>query len=81
MVQVRIGGTLKSYAGGRTEFEIEAGDVRQLLASLGESCPKLKPLLDQGVAVAIDGEIYRGSWFAPLKPGSEVFILPRLAGG
>ena len=81
MVQVRLGGTLKTYSGGRTEFDIDAQDVRQMLAGLGEACPKLKPLLEQGVAVAIDGQIYRGSWFAPLKPESEVFILPKMAGG
>jgi molybdopterin synthase sulfur carrier subunit len=38
-------------------------------------------LLDQGVAVAVDGAIYRGSLLQPLPPQAEVFILPRLAGG
>ncbi|WP_119461904.1 MoaD/ThiS family protein [Rhodospirillaceae bacterium SYSU D60014] len=81
MVQVRLSGTFKSYAGGRDAFEIEAANVRQLLDGLGEACPKLRPILDKGVAVAIDGEIYRDSWFQSLRPDSEVFILPRLAGG
>lgn len=81
MVQVRLNGSLKSYAGGRDAFEIDAANVRQLLDGLGDACPKLKPILDKGVAVAIDGEIYRESWFQPLRPESEVFILPRLAGG
>ena len=81
MVQVRLSGSLKSYAGGRDTFEIEAANVRQLLDGLSDACPKLKLILDKGVAVAIDGEIYRESWFQPLQPESEVFILPRLAGG
>jgi molybdopterin converting factor small subunit len=81
MVTVKLGGTLKSFADGRTEFEVEATNVRQMLNGLGEACPKLKPLLDKGVAVAIDGEIYRDAWFQPVRPESEIFILPRLAGG
>jgi sulfur-carrier protein len=81
MVRVQLSGTLKSHAGGRGEIEIEAANVKQLLDALGTACPKLKPLLEKGVAVAIDGEIYRDSWFQPIRPDSEVFILPRLAGG
>lgn len=81
MTAVRLSGTLKAYAGGRETFEVAGGTVKELLAELGAQCPKLKPLLDQGVAVAIDGQIYRDAWFQPVKPDSEVYILPRLAGG
>lgn len=81
MVTVRLGGSLKTYAGGRTEFEVEAGNIRQLLTGLGEQCPKLAPMLESGVAVAINGEIYRNAWFQPVPPDAEVFILPRIAGG
>ena len=81
MVQVRIGGPLKSMAGGRTEFDLDAANVRELLTGLAEACPRLKPVLDQGVTVAIDGELYRNAWFQPVKPDSEVYILPRMAGG
>jgi hypothetical protein len=81
MVQVQLGGTLQSYSGGRSSFEIEAANIGQILAGLGEACPRLKPLLEKGVAVAVDGEIYRGSLLHPVRPDAEVFILPRLAGG
>ncbi len=81
MVKVMLGGTLKSAAGGQSEFDLEAGDIKQLLERLGEACPALKPRLDQGVAVAIDGRIYRDAWFEPVPPDSEVFILPRMSGG
>lgn len=80
-VHVKVGGTLKAYAGGREGFDLEAANVREMLAALGEACPRLKPVLDRGVAVAIDGEIYREAWFQPLQAGSEIFILPKLAGG
>ena len=45
MVQVRLGGTLQSYSGGRSTFEIEGANIGQILAGLGEACPRLKPLL------------------------------------
>jgi sulfur-carrier protein len=81
MVQVMLTGPLKMAAGGRAEIEVEAATIDQLLSRLGQEHPKLKPLLERGVAVAIDGQIYRDDWFRPIPPGSEVFILPRMAGG
>ena len=81
MVQVRLSGPLKAAAGGQTTFEVEAANIHQLLSRLGQDHPKLKPLIDRGVAVSIDGQIYRDDWFRAIPPGSEVFILPRMAGG
>ena len=81
MVQVRLGGSLQSYSGGRSSFEVEGANIGEILAGLGHACPRLKPLLEQGVAVAVDGEIYRGSLLQPVRPDAEVFILPKLAGG
>jgi molybdopterin synthase sulfur carrier subunit len=81
MVQVTLTGPLKMAAGGRAEIEVEAATIDQLLTRLGQEHPKLKPMLERGVAVAIDGQIYRDDWFRPIPPGSEVFILPRMAGG
>jgi sulfur-carrier protein len=81
LVRVKLGGPLMSQAGGRTEFEAEAATIRELLARLGELYPQLKPVLDRGVAVAVDGTIYRGAFLAPIKEGSEVYLLPALSGG
>jgi len=81
MVKVVLWGSLKSATGGRTEVEVEAANVQQLLTCLGEQFPGLKPQLDLGVSVSIDGQIYRDAWFQPIKPSSEVYLLPRMAGG
>ncbi len=81
MAHVVLPGTLKSAAGGRSEFDLDADDIRELLTRLGELCPELKPRLEKGVAVSIDGRIYRNAWFEPVPPDSEVFILPRMSGG
>jgi molybdopterin converting factor small subunit len=81
MTEVRLGGALRAYTDGQEVFEVGGSNIRELLADLGERYPKLKPLLDKGVAVVVDGELYRDAWFQPVKPDSEVYILPRVAGG
>ena len=81
MVDVVLWGSLKSAAGGKTKIEVEAANIRQLLTRLGEAYPALKPQLERGVSVSIDGRMYRDVWFQAIPPGGEVYILPRLAGG
>jgi molybdopterin converting factor small subunit len=70
-----------SQAGGATEFEVEATTIRELLARLSERYPQLQPVLDRGVTVAVNGTIYRGAFLAPIPDGSEVYLLPAMAGG
>ncbi|MCZ7676386.1 MAG: MoaD/ThiS family protein [Roseovarius sp.] len=81
MVKVRVWGSLQSATDGRAEVEIEAGTLRELLDGLAEKYPALRPQLDRGVSVAIDGKVYNDSWFTPISPESEVVLLARLRGG
>ena len=81
MVKVVVWGSLRPHTGGKTELEIEAGNVRELLDRLGETYPGLKPQLMRGVSVAIDGVIFRDGWHERLRKESEVFLLPRMTGG
>jgi sulfur-carrier protein len=78
---VRLSGSLKTQAGGRERVEVEGRNIREILDSLAERCPELQPLIARGVAVAINGEIYRDAWFQPISSDSEVYILPKMAGG
>ncbi|WEZ85761.1 hypothetical protein P6U16_22240 (plasmid) [Rhizobium sp. 32-5/1] len=48
---------------------------------MSERFPGLEPLMDRGIAVAIDGTIYRDTWSKKLPTGAEIYLLPRLAGG
>ena len=68
-VCVRLGSTLSAAAGGRTEFEVEAKNVMQLLRALGKDYPELEPVLERGVAVAIDGQLYRDALLQPIRRG------------
>lgn len=81
MARVVLWGSLKKAAGGKTELDLDVSDVRELLDELGERFPKLGPQLDAGVSVSIDGTMVRDNLFVAIKPDSEVYVLPRMAGG
>lgn len=81
MPKVGIWGSLRDAVEGRAFVEVEAATVRQMLDELATAYPGLKPQIERGISVSIDGKIYRNAWLAPLAPDSEVFLLPRLKGG
>ncbi len=81
MVKVSIWGSLRKATDGEAEVEIEAANLRQLLDGLAERYPAMKPQIDRGVSVSIDGLIYNDSWFKQIEPDSEVVLLPRIVGG
>ena len=81
MAKVVLVGNLKQYTGGETEIELEAGNMRQLLRMLSERYPALGPHLEEGMAVAINGQIYQDAWLEPIPPDGEVHVLPQIAGG
>jgi hypothetical protein len=81
MARVVLTKGLTQFTGGACELEIEASNIRQLLRLLGERYPALAPHLADGVAVAIDGEIYQDALLEPIPPASEVHVIPKIAGG
>ena len=62
-------------------MEIEAATIRELLKKLVERYPEMDQHLDQGIAVSVDGTIYRDDGDIPIPPGVEVVLLPRIQGG
>jgi sulfur-carrier protein len=80
-VQVELNGPLRSGAGGAASVDIEAANIRELLERLVERFPDMQAHLDQGIAVAINGEIFRDDWTRSIPPGAEVVLLPRIVGG
>ncbi|THF56466.1 MoaD/ThiS family protein [Ollibium composti] len=81
MVEVTLWGSLGRAAGGTNKLDIEAKDIRELFRKLAEQHPGLQPWIDRGIAVSIDGTIYRDTWSKQLPQDAEIFLLPRLAGG
>lgn len=81
MAHVTLIGNLKQFTGGETEMEVDAANIRQLYAKLGEMYPDLAPHLNDSLAVAIDGEIFQETLIAKIKPDSSVQLLPAIPGG
>jgi len=81
VARVVLVGNLARLTGGIAEFRLPATSVKQLFQQLAELHPEIERHLSEGVAVAIDGQIYQDDLFQPIAPDSEVFLLPQIAGG
>lgn len=80
-MEVSLSGSIRDAVDGLTSVNVEAKTIRELLTRLIDRYPKLENHLEEGIAVAIDGTIYRDSWETSIPEGSEVFLLPRIVGG
>ena len=81
MARIVLVGNLTQLTDGVAELELPATSVKQLFEQLAERHPAIRPHLADGIAVAIDGQIYQDALFQPIAPDSEVFLLPQIAGG
>ncbi len=81
MVRVAVWGSLRTATDGAAEVEVEAATFKQVLDALARDYPGLAPQIERGVSLAIDGVIYKESWFTPVRADSEVVLLPLMAGG
>jgi sulfur-carrier protein len=81
MARVVLVGNLVQIKGGVAEFDLPATSVKQLFQQLTDLHPALGRHLEEGVAVAIDGQIYQDVLLEPIGADSEVLVLPQIAGG
>ena len=81
MTEVKVWGALRPAIGGAASIDLEAATIRELLRKLEERYPATEPFIKAGIAVSIDGVIYRDSWGQRLPPDAEVYLLPRIEGG
>jgi len=75
------GASCAAFTGGRTELDVSARTFRQLVRELDERFPGLGRQVEEGMAIAIDGVIYQDAYGAELKEGSEIYLIPKIAGG
>ncbi|MBT4160630.1 MAG: MoaD/ThiS family protein [Gammaproteobacteria bacterium] len=80
-MQISLTGPLRSAAGDAASLEIEAKTIRELLKKLVAQYPLMDEYLEQGIAVSVDGTMYRDDWDVSIPPGVEVVLLPRIQGG
>ena len=81
MAHVVLMGNLRQYTGGVSALDVDAQTVRQLFRKLTERFPELGAHLEEGLAVAIDGQIYQDALLEPIGANAEVHLLPQIAGG
>ncbi|WP_413870732.1 MoaD/ThiS family protein [Albidovulum sp.] len=81
MAKVRLWGSLRQAADGRTEVEVEARTFKELLDRLAATYPGLEPQIRRGVSLSLDGVIYREAWFTEIRPDAEVVLMPYMTGG
>jgi sulfur-carrier protein len=81
MVEVHLWGALRPLAGGALSVSMDAKNIRELFKKLVEDYPGMESHIKRGVAVSIDGKIYRDSWDTALPASAEIYLLPRIPGG
>jgi len=69
------------YTGGAKEFDIEAKTLLDVIRTLDERYPGLGEHLEEETSVAIDGEIHEVGYYHMLRPGSEIYFIPKIEGG
>ena len=81
MPDIHLWGALRPAAAGKAIVAIDAADIRELFRKLEEQYPGMAPHIARGIAVSINGKIFRDSWSEKLPAGAEIYLLPRIQGG
>jgi molybdopterin converting factor small subunit len=75
------GSACRALAGGASELDVAATSFRRLVTELEARFPGLGRQVEEGMAIAIDGEIFQDCYAAPLRPDSEIYLIPKIGGG
>jgi len=82
MATVHLGATLcRTFCGDVREVEVKATTIGQLIHELDARFPGLGRQIDESMAIAIDGEIFQDTLIDPIGEDSEVYLIPKIAGG
>jgi len=81
MPEVELFGGLRDSVGGAQTVNVEGKTIAELLENLAKKHPRMQERINQGIAVAIDGVVYRDDWQQPIPEGAEVVLITRIAGG
>lgn len=82
MATIHLSATLcRTYCGDIRVLEMDVTSIGQLIKELDAKFPGLGKQIDESMAIAIDGEIFQDSLIDPIKPDSEVHLIPKIAGG
>jgi sulfur-carrier protein len=88
-VTLRLPSTLSAYSGGKSQIQVRADTVAQLLAILQQLHPSVWERLCTGdgyvrehVKIFVNNVMITGpnGLQTPLKPGQEIIVLPSISG-
>ncbi len=71
----------RQYTDGETQIAVQAESMRALVRELDGRYPGIGQALGDGMAVAIDGQIFQDFFLEEVGPNSEVCFLPAIEGG
>jgi len=89
-VTVRLPGALRDATGGKTKLEASGGTLADVIADIDRRHPGFRGrVLDEGgklrtyvnVYIGEDDARANGGLAAPVPEGSEVMVIPAMAGG
>jgi molybdopterin converting factor small subunit len=81
LARVILTGALRERAGSAGEIEIDASNVRELIRKLEKHVPGIGQRVEDGLSIAIDGDIIDSPLSEPLARDAEIHFLPSLQGG
>ena len=71
----------RQFTDGQIEHHVPGLTIRALVRELDHRYPGIIKHLEDGVAVAIDGEIYQNAFLEKVDLNSEVAFMPPIEGG
>ncbi len=66
---------------GLETIHVRASSIDELMHALLLRYPDLQGHIDRGVAVSINGQIFRDDWTVTIPEDAEVYLIPRIEGG
>jgi sulfur carrier protein ThiS len=80
-MRVSLSSTFQLADGTGSTLDVQAETIAEMMASLTDRYTDFAALLERGVAVSINGQIYRDDWTQAIPADAEVFLIPRIEGG
>ena len=82
MPHVVISGSIAlAFTGGVAEVEVAATTFRSLVRELDGRFPGIGEMVEEAMAVAVDGTIFQDSYDVKFGDDSEVVLIPKIGGG
>lgn len=80
-VEVELWSGLRAQAGGAAKVWAEGRNLGEILDDLARRFPAMAQVLEDGVSVAVNGQIAATARDVKVKEGDEIVLLQRIRGG